>query len=250
MYVQYLKNSFPAPTTVKNYLSGAKTWITEHGGNPSFFSSIEYHQLSTGLTKRYQHVPQRATPLDWTHIQLIVQFLDATPRVPVGVKLCILIAYHTFLRASNLLSPTLATWGGPHTLSVRDLTLSDEGLQVSVHSTKTKSDPVPLKTIIPWASNSVTCPVAAWFKYLTKIKPWPLGPAFLTDDGLPLTPRHVTGFMRLSLKDCKDIIPSRISLHSLHRGAVHSAVRQGIPRDVIKQQGKWRSDSGLAPYLL
>lgn len=250
MYIQYLKNSFAAPSTVKNYLSGAKTWMAEHGGILSPFGSPEYQQLASGLTKRSRHIPQRATPLDWTHIKLIVAFLDATPGVPVAVKPCILIGYHTFLRASNLLSPSLASWGGAHTLSVRDLTLSDDGLEISVRSTKTKSDPAPVKTLIPWGSDPVTCPALSWFKYLNKINPWTLGPAFLTDQGLPLTARHVTGFMRLALKECENITPSRISLHSLRRGAVQSAVRQGLPHQVIKERGMWRSDSGLAPYLL
>lgn len=250
MYVQYLKNSFAAPTTVKNYLSGARTWLAEHGGDLSHFTSPEYRQLTGGLTKRSHHIPSRAAPLGWNHIQHIVAFLDSTPGIPVAVKPCILISFHTFLRSSNLLSPTMSAWGGPHTLSVQDLTLSDQGLEISVHSTKTKSDGNPVKTLIPWGQDHVSCSAMAWFKYLNKIKPWALGPAFITDDGLPLTARHVVGFMRLALKDCKDLPPSRISLHSLRRGAVHSAIQLGTPLEVIKEKGMWRSDSGIAPYLI
>lgn len=40
MFTQYLKNSFAAPATVKNYLSGARTWIAEHGGDLTPFGSI------------------------------------------------------------------------------------------------------------------------------------------------------------------------------------------------------------------
>lgn len=250
MYVQYLKNSFAAPTTVKNYLSGARTWIGEHGGNQTPFLALEYHQLTSGLTKRSQHVPQRAAPLNWEHIQTIVSFLDSTPGIPLAVKPCVLIGYHSFLRSSNLLTPTLSSWGGPHTLSAQDLKLDDQGLEVSVRSTKTKTDPIPVRTIIPWGSDSLICPASAWFNYITKIKPWAFGPAFVLDNGLPLTPRHVVGFMRLALKNCTDLNPSRISMHSLRRGAVHSAVSQGVPLNDIKQRGMWRSDSGVAPYLL
>lgn len=250
MYIQYLKNSFAAPTTVKNYLSGARTWIGEHGGDLTAFTTLEYHQLTSGVVKRSQHIPQREPPLAWEHIQAIVSFLDSTPGIPLAVKPCVLIGYHTFLRLSNLLSKSMSMWGGPHTLPAHDLHLNDDGLVISVRSTKTKSNPEPVKTTLPWGPDAYMCPAMAWFKYITKICPWALGPAFLTDDGLPLTPRHVVGFMRLALKDCKGLVPSKISMHSLRRGAVHSATSQGIPASVIKERGMWRSDSGLAPYLL
>lgn len=250
MYMQYLKNSFSAPTTVKNYLSGARTWVGQHGGELSAFTSPEYHQMSIGLNKRSQHVPSRAAPLDWDNIRIIIDFLDTTPGIPLGIKPCVLIGYHTFLRASNLLSPTMSAWGGPHTLSVKDLRLSDAGLEISVHSTKTKSDARPVKTLIPWGHDPIFCPTSAWLKYLHKIRPWCLGPAFLTDAGSPLTPRHVVGFMRLALRGSKELAPGTISLHSLRRGAVQSAAKSGVSHDAIKERGMWRSDSGVAPYFV
>lgn len=250
MYVQYLNNSFAAPSTVKNYLLGARTWIAEHGGDLSSFISPEYSQLTGGLKKRSQHVPKRAAPLNWHHVKQIVTFLDSTPGIPAAVKPCLLIGYHTFLRSSNLLSPTQSSWGGPHTLAARDLILSDSGLEVSVHSTKTKSDPHPVKSLIPWSADPNICPAMAWFKYINKIQPWALGPAFLTDDHQPLTSKHVVGFMRLALKESKDLAPSKISMHSLRRGAAQSAAQEGLSLDSIKERGMWQSDSGIAPYFL
>lgn len=249
MYTQFLKNSYSAPTTVKNYQSGAKTWIAEHGGNLVPFSSFEYNQLSAGLTKRSQHVPTRAVPLSWEHLRVIASFLDHTPSFPLSAKPCLLIGYHTFLRSGNLLSPTMSAWGGAHTILARDIIVCDQGLRISIRSTKTKTDPTPVSTIIPWQNDPLMCPVAAWIKYQHKIKPWILGPAFLTDVGLPLTPRHLVGFMRLALQDYKDLPPGRISMHSLRRGVAQNAVASGLSLDQIKHLGMWRSDSGVSPYL-
>lgn len=250
MYLQFLKNSYSAPTTIKNYLSGARTWLAEHGGDTSSFLSFEYHQLVSSLTKRSHHVPQRAAPLTPSHLRIIVDFLDATPGVPLGAKPCVLIGFHTFLRGGNLLSPTMSSWGGPHTICARDIWLSDEGLVVQVRSTKTKSDPSPVTSIIPWQDDPVMCPVAAWLRYQQRIKPWILGPAFLTDSGLPLTPRHLVGFMRLALQGVPDLDPARVSMHSLRRGAAQTAAHSGLDINSIKERGMWRSDSGLAPYLV
>lgn len=250
MYVQFLRNSYPAPTTVKNYLSGAKTWISEHGGRTLPFTSFEYNQLATGVSKRSTHVPSRAAPLTWAHIRLIVNFFDATPAIPLSAKPCILIGFFTFLRSRNLLSPTMSTWGGPHTISVKDIVVTNEGLRIMVFSTKTKSDPSPVTTLVPWQDDPALCPVSSWLKYQHRIKPWIIGPAFLTDSGLPLTPRHLVGFIRLALRNCKDIDPARVSMHSLRRGAAQSALAAGSDLSSIKNMGMWKSDSGLAPYLL
>lgn len=249
MYVQFLKNSFPAPTTIKNYLSGAKTWLAEHGGNLSAFSSFKLHQLSTGLTKRSNYVPRRAAPLMYDHIRIIADFCDRAQSVPLSAKACILIGFNTFLRSGNLLSPTMSTWGGPHTLSARDFELSDAGLSVTVHSTKTKTSSSPVTTIIPWEEDPTMCAPAAWHRYISTIRPPVLGPAFLTDNGLPLTPTVLVGIMRLALRKYKDLDPARVSMHSLRRGAAQSALTHGVPLNSIKERGMWRSDSGLAPYL-
>lgn len=120
MYIQYLKNSFPSPATVRNYLSGARTWLAEHGGSTSSFSSFEYHQLISGVVRRSLHVPRRAAPLTWDHITRIVAFLDNTPSIPLSAKPCLLIGYFTLLRSGNLLSPTISAWGGAHTLAAKD----------------------------------------------------------------------------------------------------------------------------------
>lgn len=250
LYTQFLKNSFSAPTTIKNYLSGVKTWLGEHGGDLSSFSSFEFHQLSSGLAKRSRHVPQRAAPLTWAHLRIIANFLDTTPGVPLSAKPCLLIGFHTFLRAGNLLSPTISSWGGAHTIRTKDISLSDEGIHISVCSTKTKTDPSAVTTVIPWLSDHLFCPATSWFKYQQRVKPWTLGPAFLTDAGLPLTARHLVGFMRLALKDVKDIDPARVSMHSLRRGAAQAAALDGLSIASIKERGMWKSDSGVAPYLL
>lgn len=250
MYIQFLKNSYAAPTTIKNYLSGARTWIVEHGGNVSSFMSFEYRQLTSGLVKRSSHVPSRAAPLTWEHIRVIAAFMDTTPSIPLSAKPCLLIGFHTFLRSGNLLSPTMSTWGGAHTISARDISVCDQGLRISIRSTKTKSDPTPVTAVIPWQDNPVLCPVSSWMKYQHLINPSILGPAFLTDSGLPLTPRHLIGFMRLALRHCKDINPARVSMHSLRRGAAQAAVAAGHNIEQIKQFGMWKSNSGLAPYLI
>lgn len=249
MYAQFLRNSYDAPATMRNYISGAKSWIGQHGGNITAFSAPEFLQLTQGFIKRSQHVPSRAQPLLWHHVRHVIDFMNSVPNVPLAAKPCLLIGFHTFLRASNLLSPSTGVWGGPHTLLAKHLRLSDAGLHITVLTTKTKSNPTPLSTIIPWHNDPVYCPAQAWLRYVTARRPCPVGPAFVTDDHRPLTSKHIVGLMRIALQDYPGIIVDKVTLHSLRRGAAQDAKLAGIPVERIMERGMWRSRAGLSPYL-
>lgn len=246
MYAQLLANKHAAPGSIKNYLSGAKSWLSEHGGSVASFASPQLSQLVKGLTKNSGHIPTQAPPLGPHHVRAICDFLDASPAAPLAIKPALLIRFSCFLRASNLLSPSMAEWGGPHTLLGMDVRLSPAGLTVFIRSTKTRSDPKGLAFSIPANLQDRYCPVAA---YKSVVNPWPLGPAFLLQNNLPLTPRHVVGIMRLALKDHRDIDASRISMHSLRRGATHTAVDQGVDLQTVQSRGTWKSAAGMKPYL-
>lgn len=249
MYAQYLKNSYPSPQTVKNYISGAKTWVAEHGGQTQPFLSRDLDQLTKGFTKNSTHVPQRAAPLTVSHLLTIADYSSCNPFVPRSVLPCIVIGFKCFLRSSNLLSPSTLTWGGPHTLLAQDIILSKDSLLVTVRSTKTKADARPETFSLNRESDIRLCPVFLWTQYASYLRPWALGPAFLTDNHLPLTARHVVGVMRAALSSTKDLDPARVSLHSLRRGATQDAAEKGVPLNQIKTLGLWKSDSGVKPYL-
>lgn len=249
MYAQRLANSHASPNSVKNYLSGAKTWVGEHQGNIQAFFSPQLNQLVKGFVKNSLHVPQRAAPLAPHHLQTICNFLDTYQSVPLGIKPAILIGYSCFLRSSNILSPTISQWGGPHTLLAGDITLNYSGLSIYIRSTKTRSAREGISFDLPRSDNLKFCPVAAWERYLAVINPWALGPAFIHTNRRPITPREVVALMRLALQDSPDISAARVSMHSLRRGATHTAVDKGLPLEEIKKRGTWKSNSGIRPYL-
>lgn len=249
MYAQYLKNSHPCPRTIKNYMSGAKTWVAEHGGSTQPFESRELEQLSKGFVKNSLHVPKRAFPLSVYHLSLISNYVRSNQLLPFSVLPCILIGFKCFLRSSNLLSPSMQVWGGPHTLLARDIRLSNEALTVSISSTKTKHNNHPEIFYLERESDPSLCPVALWTEYTRIVRPSMLGPAFLTNEHLPLTARHVVGVMRAALACVPGLDSARISLHSLRRGAAQDAMEKGASLQEIKTLGLWRSDSGVKPYL-
>lgn len=249
MYSQFLANSFSSPASVRNYLSGAKTWVQHHIGNVQSFQSYELSSMLKHVTSTSQHVPVQAAPLAPHHIKIICNFLDRNSNFPVAVKPCLLIAFASFLRASNMVSPTLTSRGGPHTLQASDIIKFGDILVLRVSSSKTSKGPKPVFVEIFPNSSPVCCPVQAWLNYKQKINPCPIGPAFVTDAGCPLTTAPVVLAIRLALSASGHPDPSVFSFHSLRRGGAHTAASQGATSDQLMSHGLWKSRSGLASNL-
>lgn len=249
MFAQLLANKHVAPNSIKNSLSGAKTWVAEHLGNINGFLSPQLAQLVKGFKKNSTHIPSGAAALSPRHIRLICDIADTTPGIEPAIKPALLIGFSCFLRGSNLVSRTMCEWGGPHTLLARDVLITPTGLSILIRSTKTRPVSSPVSFELPSSADPAYCPVAAWSSYKASVNPWALGPAFVLRDGRPLTARQVTGIMRLALSNELDVSPAQVSLHSLRRGATHTALETGVSLETVMTRGTWRSSSGVQPYL-
>lgn len=249
MYVQYLANSHKAPLTIKNYLSGARSWIKHHKGSDNSFSAPEVISVLKRNLLSSSHVPNQAPPLTPSHVLIISSFLDSLISPPLAIKAALLIGYACFLRSSNLLSPTTTQWGGPHTLRCSDISFSPSGLTVRINSSKTIQPSAPVFLAVAPVPNHLTCPVRAWTHYLFSVNPSPSGPAFMLDSQTPLTPKPFVQIIRLALSNASVPNPNSFSIHSLRRGAAQAADAAGAAKDDIKAHGTWASDSGFRSYV-
>lgn len=247
MYVQWLANNHSSPSSIKNYLSGAKSWVSEHKGCIDSFLSHEVAQMFKSVNKHSQHVVRRAAPLFPPHLVTISSFCDFNLSVPLAVKPCILLGHALFLRASNLVSPSMDVWGGPHTLKVNDVKIFPDKLIVRILSSKTQSIPVVIS--VPSNTCNALCPVRAWAHYVSVVDPPKWGPAFIVPPSRSLTAKLVVSSMRQALMYDPSIDTSRISMHSLRRGAAQTAAASGSSTEEIMSAGRWGSHSGLKPYL-
>lgn len=249
MYIRYMANLYSSPASTKNYLSGAKYWITTHGGNTSAFTTTEASEMIKAIVSESVHVPSPALPLSPHDICIICEYLDTIPAVIKAIKPCIWISYACMLRSSNVLSPSLTVWGGAHTLYFSDISLSHDVMNVVIRSTKSTSKRKPVMLRVLPSSNPVTCPIRAWTMYVRKRNPWPHGPAFVTDSGSPLTAGPVVSAMRAALAAAGVSNLTKISMHSLRRGAAQAAYYKGVPKDEIMKHGIWSTSWGLDFYL-
>lgn len=227
MFAQYLGNAFQAIPSVKNYLSGARNWVLEHGGDPSPFSCIQLDHMIKSLGKDSTHIVKRAFPLTPTHVTAICTYLDASAATPLCIKACILIGYSCYLRASNLFLPSINLLGSSHALFTRDIVNVQAGLKININSTKSRSTPYSI--IVPFNSEPQTCPVTAWNQYVLNCRPHQTQPAFMLDSLTPLPSVLVVRIMRDALRSFEDVDVSALTMHSLRRGAAQSADSNGAP---------------------
>lgn len=57
MFAQYLANSLASQAFIKNYLSGAKTWINFHNGSADAFNTAPVQELVKKFVSSSNHVP-------------------------------------------------------------------------------------------------------------------------------------------------------------------------------------------------
>lgn len=248
MYIQFLKNSFASEMSVKNYMSGARTWVLLHNGAVTSFDSIEVKQMFAAIDATSNHVPNPAFALTSDHIKLVCDFIEFSPQVPLAIKPCILIGYACFLRSCNLLAPSTQVWIGPHTLLASDIVFNEMGLLVHVKSSKTFNVKHSKVLQVRNVADQRYCPVAAWARYKSIINPCPIGPAFMLNDYTPLVARNVVDLLNQVLRD-QVPIHARLSMHSLRRGGTQTAANEGATNEHLKNHGTWRSTKGLKYYL-
>lgn len=248
MYIQYLKNSFRSPGTVKNYLSGSRNWISHHGGNPSSYDSNEVKEMFSAISTLCNHVPTQAYPFTPQDIRTVCDFIHSTPGVPYAIKPCILIGFAGFLRASNLVSPSPSCSIGPHTMLASDITDAPFGLLVNLRSTKTIKSGKPTTLSIHKVDDIRYCPVFAWYHYKSRCNPCPIGPAFMLTQNIPLTAKPIVNLLKSALGH-KLLEGQSISMHSLRRGGTQTAAKAGASNEHLMAHGTWKSKSGLRFYL-
>ena len=243
LYTQCLANSFKSIASVKNYISGAKTYTSQRSGDTSSFSSPLLANLIKGITKLSLHVPQQAPPIDIHTLKRTCDVFTSLGLEALPAKAVVLITYATLLRQSNTLSPAGYSDGGPHTLRRHHLTDSGHTLWVEVASTKTIYRPQDRVVLPVLSSGGKYCPVLTWREYCARYPAPPEAPAFVYRDGSPVRAAHVISLMRAALTVLGHPAATSVTLHSLRRASAQHLAERGVPTQQIMELGTWKSSA-------
>ena len=246
LYAQCLANSFVSPATHKNYLSGAKTFVIQAGGNPIAFQSPLLQNFLKGVSRLSNHHTHQAPEIPLPVIKQLCDLLAALSPDAVTVRLMVLLGFTSFLRQSNLLyTPGQAT---SHHLRRADVTDDGARLWLSINSSKTIIDPRGRVAIPVPAINSKYCPVQAWRTYVLRVPLPPYAPALMLDAHRPLTPALANTYLRAALSSLQFPLAHQVTVHSLRRSGARECARYGAPEAQVMLHGTW-SSSAVYSYV-
>ena len=249
LYIQCLANTLLSVRSVKNYISGARTYIIGAGGHPAAFSSPLVATLLRGVTRLSGHVEIPAPPLSRRGLLGLCDDLGSLGPDGLVARAAVLFGVSTLLRQSNFL-PTSSPGSGDHLVLRGDVRLGPDGAWVTVTSTKTRSRQAPPIDIrILRAPSSPYCPVLA-LRRAAALAPAGRGaPLFiLPSTGRPLTPSLLTGVMRAALRRRRSPVADRVTVHSLRRTGAHLASNYGATQADVMTHGTWTS-AAVRRYL-
>ena len=241
MFAQYLANTHKNVRSVKNYLSGAKSFVRNAYGDVSPFDSCILVNLIKGVARLSAHVPSRPLSLTPTELRHCADDLASLGPGGVVARAALLFGVATFLRQSNFVAGPMGT--AAHLLLRGDLRFHQTGLHVTVKSTKTIRDPRDAVVIpVAAAPGSPYCPVAA-VTHAIRLAPAPqTAPVFLWPGTLrPLTGHQLITMLCTALRRRGHPAWAQATLHSLRHSGATIALGQGATIPEIMDHGTCRS---------
>ena len=232
------------PASVRNYLSGVRVLHIFHGlpfdRSDDFLLRLELR----GISRLNPHVPLRATPVTPAILLAFHRAMDHKDSLHCSVWACSLFLFFTMARLGSILPGAKTT--PTHTFLTRDrVNFSKQGIVVTLLHTKTiqygkRRLHIPL---IP--TDSVLCPVRAYYSLVAHFHIESSGPAFVfLDQGKQrwLTRSIFIRTFRKLLKSA-GLVGDVFTGHSFRRGGATWAFRAGMPGELIQICGDWVSDA-------
>lgn len=244
-YACFLSKSLKSLSSVKNYLSGLKTWSQLLNIGIDAFTSTDFKLTLRGLSHKNQHVQVSKLPLLPEHLINIVRLLDIFDYVDACLWCFITLAFFGMLRASNLISRTSVSFNPKEQLTRKSIVFTDQGLLVLLHWSKTRQGhDYTHKISLCRSPQPLLCPVRAYKHLISLIPGGQDDPVFAVPIQGDLVPLSKV-ILSKRFKEMLILIgldPSVFSFHSLRHGGATLATNAGIPEILLKHHGDWRSD--------
>ena len=251
LYVQFLSRSL-APTSIRNYVSGVKHLHIVLGYDFPFSGNLLLKLVFRGIERLNPHVPLRAPPVFPCHLAAVASIIDWSSLHDVTVYSVALFLFMTLARLGNTVPPSPKAFSHKRFLCSSDISLSSLGVLVTFRHTKTiqlgkRRLTVPVLRV----PNSPLCLATSLHRMQLLqlhhgIHPQARMPLFL----VPRKTRFVSLSKSQFLTSIKALF-ARVSVpfaselrgHSFKRGGASHAFRSGLPCELIKIYGDWKSDA-------
>ena len=247
-YVYFLSQSFESTASVKNYLSGVKTFAKLLGHDMAAFDSVDLKLTLQGISKVSLHIPRSKLPLCCSDLRLMIEMLDRTTPLQACMWVFLTFAYFGMLRASNLLCISVKSFKSTEQLIRCNVYFVSEGLNLHISWSKTRQTH-DFVHILPLGRchDLLLCPVRAYCNLLEVIPGDTMSPVMSIpslqskSELVPVTKHQISSLFKILLIKCQ-LDPNQYSLHSLRHGGATLAAKAGVTELMLKSHGDWRSN--------
>ena len=239
-------------SSIKKYLNIVRIMHLELGFSNPLKENWFVDSVIKGISRDKGLSVKRKLPITPNILLKIKSLLNLNVPVDAMFWAACLVAFFGFFRKSNLFPPNKKSFDESKHLCRSDFSLHPWGIMLKIKWSKTiQFGERLLQSPIPLLRNHPLCPVSALIQAfrITKLAD-SNGPAFVVPTANsfePMSPinfvKQLRGILNLSGLPAQDY-----SGHSFRRGSASWAIQNGIPGEVIKILGDWKSDAYLS-YL-
>ncbi|RLF65967.1 MAG: hypothetical protein DRN30_03015 [Thermoplasmata archaeon] len=247
-YITFLARSMKSQRSIQNYLSGVKMFHLLKGADHSAFGDLSVKLTMRGIGRTLCHTVKQALPITPIILVSMLDWLDLDDPLDATYWALFLICFFLFLRKSNIVPTSVRGFDAEKQFIRSDFQISKGVMLVNGKWSKTnqtgdRSGGLPVVSV----TGSPLCPIVA-FKRMCRLLPAPKSaPAF----GMMKNGRYTVltySLFQAKLRVLLSAIgknPSLYSTHSFRRGGASFAFQAGIPIELVKTLGDWRSDAYL-----
>ena len=247
LFIQHLSNRLRTAGSVANYLSGVKTMHVINDLDISVFDDFLIKMMVRGVKMQKGLSTKKAAPITVEILKDLFGTMHNGNTNDLTYWGLFVIAFFLLARKSNLVPDSVASFDPKKQLSRGDMVVTDEALVVTLKWSKTNQ--LGREETFPLLRNDghPLCPVAA-YRNMVRARPADAtAPAFLIKTrGVvgTVTYRQYQDRIKKAISSL-DLDPSLYSSHSFRRGGATYAFQCGVPAELIKRIGDWKSDAYL-----
>jgi hypothetical protein len=230
------------PASVKQYLNIIRILHNEANMSNPLQDNWYVHTTLKGIEREKGTAVARKVPITPDILQQILECLDLSC---VGDSMfwaaCLLMFFAT-LRKSNLVSDSVASFSADKQFCRADISFIDDCVHIKVKYSKTIQFKERGYTVVLPRLHHPLCPVTALRRALQKCPLPSSAPAFVTNIlGTPMTGSWLGAKLRTIVRRV-GLDPRLYTSHSFRRGSAVWALQCGVPGEIVKQMGDWKSE--------
>ena len=243
-FLECLHQNNMSQTQIANYLTAIRALHIVYGLDTNAFKDERLSLFLKSLKLQAPFKPKLVLSLDIELLRKIVDQCDLL-QFPIVFKPLYLVAFFSFMRLSNLLPHSVATFDYTKQLAKGDVIFGHHGAVLVITWSKTMQNRKDFATIpLPDLCGSPLCPVAALRTLFQVFPDDSNSPVFVIPRKSGLVPL-TDSVARKHLKDISRALGLQKSLtfHDFRRAGASWAFQHGVPLEHIMKHGTWKSDS-------